>query len=152
MNDNGPSEFYLLQIKPMLISNNKSIDLDIYKQKDIFASSHITLGNGTTNEIKDLLYLPPEKYDPSKSKEIAKEIGYFNEKIGKDNPYILSGPGRWGSADPWLGVPITGNKYQIQRLLLSLGMKISRRSVVWKSFFQNITSLHMDTSQLTIKI
>ena len=144
MNDNGPSEFYLLQIKPMLISNNKSIDLDIYKQKDIFASSHITLGNGTTNEIKDLLYLPPEKYDPSKSKEIAKEIGYFNEKIGKDNPYILSGPGRWGSADPWLGVPITWQQISNTKIIIELGHEDFPVDPSFGShFFQNITSLHI---------
>ena len=144
MNDNGPSEFYLLQIKPMLISNNKSIDLDIYEKKDIFASSHITLGNGTTNEIKDLLYLPPEKYDPSKSKEIAKEIGYFNEKIGKDNPYILSGPGRWGSADPWLGVPITWQQISNTKIIIELGHEDFPVDPSFGShFFQNITSLHI---------
>ena len=90
------------------------------------------------------MYLPPEKYDPSKSKEIAKEIGYFNEKLGKDNPYILSGPGRWGSADPWLGVPITWQQISNTKIIIELGHEDFPVDPSFGShFFQNITSLHI---------
>ena len=90
------------------------------------------------------MYLPPEKYDPSKSEEIAKEIGYFNEKIGKDNPYILSGPGRWGSADPWLGVPITWQQISNTKIIIELGHEDFPVDPSFGShFFQNITSLHI---------
>ena len=144
MKEDKPSEFYLLQIKPMLISTNKSIVLDNYDNKDIFASSNITLGNGATNHIKDLLILHPEKYDPSKSNEIANEIEYFNNKIGKKRPYILSGPGRWGSADPWLGVPISWQQISNSKIIIELGHEDFLVDPSFGShFFQNITSLHV---------
>ena len=144
MKEDKPSEFYLLQIKPMLISTNKSIVLDNYDNKDIFASSNITLGNGATNHIKDLLILHPEKYDPSKSNDIANEIEYFNNKIGKKRPYILAGPGRWGSADPWLGVPISWQQISNSKIIIELGHEDFPVDPSFGShFFQNLTSLHV---------
>ena len=144
MKKDKPSEFYLLQIKPMLISTNKSIVLDDYNDKDIFASSSITLGNGATNYLRDLIILHPEKYDPSKSNDIAKEIEYFNSKVGKKKPYILSGPGRWGSADPWLGVPISWQQISNSKIIIELGHKDFPVDPSFGShFFQNITSLHV---------
>ena len=144
MRKNEPSEFYLLQIKPMLISTTKAIAADNYRKKDIFASSHITLGNGLTNQMKDLLYLSPEKYDPSKSFDIAKEIEFFNNKMGKNRPYILVGPGRWGSSDPWLGVPINWLQISNTKMIVELGHQDFPVDPSFGShFFQNIISLHI---------
>ncbi|MBT6019180.1 histidine kinase [bacterium] len=144
MRKNEPSEFYLLQIKPMLISTNKAIDEESFRKRDIFASSHITLGNGSTNQIKDLLYLSPDKYDPSKSLDIAKEIEFFNNKMGKNRPYILVGPGRWGSSDPWLGVPINWQQISNTKMILELGHQDFPVDPSFGShFFQNIISLHI---------
>ena len=72
-----------------------------------FCISHKALGNITNSEITDLVYVIPDKFDPAKSTEIASEISKINAKLLKDNrKYILIGPGRWGSADPWLGIPV----------------------------------------------
>ena len=149
MRKNKPSEFYLLQIKPMLISTSKVIASQDFKNEEIFASSHITLGNGTTHQIKDLLYLSPNKYDPSKSFDIAKEIEFFNKKLGNDRPYMLIGPGRWGSSDPWLGVPINWQQISNTKMIVELGHQNFPVDPSFGShFFQNIISLHM--SYLTI--
>ena len=74
----------------MVLTTTKIISFDKIKKEEIFAQSHITLGNGTTDNIKNLLYLRPDKYDPSQSKKIAKEIEKFNNIIiSKTNTYWL---------------------------------------------------------------
>ena len=99
--NNKPAEFYLLQIKPMVLTTTKIISFDKIKKEEIFAQSHITLGNGTTDNIKNLLYLRPDKYDPSQSKIIAKEIEKFNNSISIERQIYPSWTRPMGSADPF---------------------------------------------------
>ena len=142
-NDKAP-EFYLLQIKPMVLTTTKKISFEKIKKEEIFSESQITLGNGTSDNIKNLLYLRTDKYDPSQSNKIAKEIESFNNNIGKSNPYILAGPGRWGSADPWLGVPITWQQISHAKIIIEIGHKNFPVDPSFGShFFQNLTSLHI---------
>ena len=138
------SEFYLLQIKPMVLTTTKTISFEKIKKEEIFSESLITLGNGTSDNIKNLLYLRTDKYDPSQSNKIAKEIESFNNNIGKSNPYILAGPGRWGSADPWLGVPINWQQISHAKIIIEIGHKNFPVDPSFGShFFQNLTSLHI---------
>ena len=138
------SEFYLLQIKPMVLTTTKTISFEKIKKEEIFSESLITLGNGTSDNIKNLLYLRTDKYDPSQSNKIAKEIEAFNNNIGKSNPYILAGPGRWGSADPWLGVPINWQQISHAKIIIEIGHKSFPVDPSFGShFFQNLTSLHI---------
>ena len=138
------SEFYLLQIKPMVLTTTKTISFEKIKKEEIFSESQITLGNGTYDNIKSLLYLRTDKYDPSQSYKIAKEIESFNNNIGKSNPYILAGPGRWGSADPWLGVPINWQQISHAKIIIEIGHKSFPVDPSFGShFFQNLTSLHI---------
>ena len=138
------SEFYLLQIKPMVLTTTKTISFEKIKKEEIFSESQITLGNGTSDNIKNLLYLRTDKYDPSQSNKIAKEIESFNNNIGKSNPYILAGPGRWGSADPWLGVPINWQQISYAKIIIEIGHKSFPVDPSFGShFFQNLTSLHI---------
>ena len=142
-NDKAP-EFYLLQIKPMVLTTTKKISFEKIKKEEIFSESQITLGNGKSDNIKNLLYLRTNKYDPSQSNKIAKEIESFNKKIGKSNPYILAGPGRWGSADPWLGVPINWQQISHAKIIIEIGHKNFPVDPSFGShFFQNLTSLHI---------
>ena len=142
--NNKPAEFHLLQIKPMVLTTTKIISFDKIKKEEIFAQSHITLGNGTTDNIKNLLYLRPDKYDPSKSKKIAKEIEKFNTSISVKDKYILAGPGRWGSADPWLGVPLNWQQISNAKFIIEIGHKNFPVDPSFGShFFQNLTSLHI---------
>jgi len=142
--NNKPAEFYLLQIKPMVLTTTKIISFDKIKKEEIFAQSHITLGNGTTDNIKNLLYLRPNKYDPSQSKKIAKEIEKFNASISMKDKYILAGPGRWGSADPWLGVPLNWQQISNAKFIIEIGIKNFPVDPSFGShFFQNLTSLHI---------
>ena len=66
--------------------------------------------------------MDPEKFDRSKTGEIAQEIALVNEKLGKDNPYMLIGPGRWGTADPWLGIPVNWRQIANAKIIVEVGM------------------------------
>ena len=138
------SEFYLLQIKPMVLTTTKTISFEKIKKEEIFSESQITLGNGTSDNIKNLIYLRTDKYDPSQSYKIAEEIESFNNNIGKSNSYILAGPGRWGSADPWLGVPINWQQISHAKIIIEIGHKSFPVDPSFGShFFKNLTSLHI---------
>ena len=138
------SEFYLLQIKPMVLTTIKTISFEEIEKNEIFSESQITLGNGTSYDIKNLLYLRTDKYDPSQSNKIAKEIESYNNNIGSTNSYILAGPGRWGSADPWLGVPINWQQISHAKIIIEIGHKNFPVDPSFGShFFQNLTSLHI---------
>jgi len=135
--------FALIQIRPIIISQEisqiKWYDNDFSKEK-ILLKSNKALGNGVINEVKDIIYVNPETFDSSKTIEIAKEIGIFNENQ-KDNPYLLIGPGRWGTKDRWLGIPINWReisnvKVMVETSLEDFNIKPSQGT----HFFQNIVS------------
>ena len=118
----------------------------MYKAAKIDETAEAVVSNvkGTYDNIKSLLYLRTDKYDPSQSYKIAKEIESFNNNIGKSNPYILAGPGRWGSADPWLGVPINWQQISHAKIIIEIGHKSFPVDPSFGShFFQNLTSLHI---------
>ena len=146
------SEFHLLQIKPMVLTTTKTISFQEKKRNEIFSQSQVTLGNGTSDNIRNLLYLRPNKYDPSQSKKIAKEIESFNNSIDSKDAYILAGPGRWGSADPWLGVPINWQQISNAKIIIEIGHKNFPVDPSFGShFFQNLTSFHIGYFTIDIK-
>ncbi len=101
-------EFFLLQIRP-LVGGRETIQVswDQDSQKDIICMSSHALGNGIYDDLYDLVYVDPDAFDVSKSRVIAGEIGEINQGfIAENRKYILIGFGRWGTADPWLGIPV----------------------------------------------
>lgn len=137
-------EFSLLQIRPMALSQ-QNIDVEIQESEvqKAFCFSTMTLGHGTCNDIEDIVFVDPDTFDSAKTGDIAREIGTINKKlVQKDRKYLLIGPGRWGSADRWLGIPVTWNDisgvgYIIENRTAQLRADPSQGS----HFFQNITSL-----------
>jgi len=82
--------------------------------------------------------------DTAKSKIIAHHIEQYNNQLGKDNPYLLIGPGRWGSSDPWLGIPVSWNQINHAKIIIELGIEGLEPDPSFGShFFQNLTSLHL---------
>ncbi|MFW6196224.1 MAG: PEP/pyruvate-binding domain-containing protein, partial [Thermoplasmatota archaeon] len=103
-----PAELVILQIRSMM-SNERSPDIDIgeYDPKDLLCYSKNSLGNGVMDEIYDIVYTDPDLFDLSKSQKAVKKIKKINKKLmDEERPYILIGPGRWGSSDEWLGIPV----------------------------------------------
>jgi Pyruvate phosphate dikinase, PEP/pyruvate binding domain. len=135
--------FNILQIRPISSSyQEQEIELKDTEQKDMILWSEKALGNGFIDGICDVIYLKPENFDPSKTPEIAETIGQLNEKLEKEGRnYILIGPGRWGSIEPWLGVPIKWNQISAVRLLVESGLKnFSVDPSQGTHFFQNLTA------------
>ncbi len=146
-NDPGKTpEFYFLQIRPMAIMNRSTYQDEFrdVSEEEIFCRSDKTLGNGLFNHIRDIIFVQPAESVLAHSRDIAEEIGHFNAKAGPDRPYLLIGPGRWGSADPWLGIPVAWNQISHARILVEYNPEGSHIEPSFGGhFFQNITRLHV---------
>jgi hypothetical protein len=145
-------EFSLLQIRPMTISmHNRDVDITKKDIKDAFCFSTMALGNGKFKDITDIIYVRPDTFDPARTVEIASEIGKMNQKmVQKNKKYLLIGPGRWGSADRWLGIPVNWNNISgIGVVVETTADNLKADPSQGSHFFHNITSLGI--SYLTIK-
>ena len=103
-----PSELVILQIRNMFPpEKNIDINIDEISEKDVLLHSKNILGHGIIKDVYDIVYVNQEKFDMSHSNQVVDSIREINNKLLEEStPYILAGPGRWGSADPWLGIPI----------------------------------------------
>ena len=143
---NDPKVFYLLQIRP-IVSNKETIttELEKVKVKDTIIYSHSALGNGVISDLKDIVYIKPETFNPAKNVELCERIGQLNDRmIREGRNYILIGPGRWGSQDPWLGIPVKWPQISNARLIVESGLKDYRIDPSQGThFFQNLTSFRV---------
>lgn len=138
--------FNLLQIRP-IVDNNESIseNLTKIKQENTIISTNLALGNGIIKNLYDFVYVKPESFDSARNQEIAMRVGEINEKFLKDNRhYILVGPGRWGSSDPWLGIPVKWPQISGARVIVESGLENYRIDPSQGThFFQNLTSFRV---------
>ena len=144
--EGSPSVFYLLQIRPIVDSRTSlGPSVKVEDSENAFLFSEHALGNGTISEIKDVVYIKPEGYKPGKNTDIAREIEAINDRLQKDNrPYLLIGPGRWGSQDPWLGVPVKWGQICGARAIVEMGLEnYNVEPSQGTHFFQNLTSLRV---------
>jgi hypothetical protein len=141
-----PNVLNLLQIRPIVENDQKAVTRpeDIPLDKTIIYSN-TTLGNGTIENIYDFVYIQPDLFNPANSKRIASEIEKLNNHfIEEDRNYILVGPGRWGSRDPWLGIPINWVQISQARLIVESGLENYRIDPSQGThFFQNLTSFRV---------
>jgi CheY-like chemotaxis protein len=148
----GRPEVAILQIRPMAARDEMAhVEILPEETKRCFCYSENALGNGINRGLVDIVYVKPQDFDPAKTVEIAKEISVLNATLAKDNcSYILIGPGRWGSADPWLGIPvrwadISGASVIVETTHTSFTADPSQGS----HFFHNMTSLGMSYLNIT---
>ena len=122
--ENGLPTFYLLQIKPLIrIEEQVEIDLNMVDEDKIFMYAERGMGNGKIENIKDVVYVDPEKFDKMKTKQIAREISQFNREFeAQGKNYILIGPGRWGSRDPFTGIPVLWANISKARIIIEMGL------------------------------
>ncbi|MBN1211523.1 MAG: hypothetical protein JXA92_03015 [candidate division Zixibacteria bacterium] len=132
-----------LQVRPMAVSKAEIMVLDEEMQGDkVLAASRKSLGNGVFNNIEDIVYVVPETFEAAHSRTIAHEIGLINQELtAEGRKYLLIGFGRWGSADPWLGIPvvwsqISGSSVIIEATLPKMNVELSQGS----HFFHNLIS------------
>ena len=145
--------FELLQIRPMAVNqSNLSVEIRDDDISKAFCYSTMALGNGQFEEIRDIIFVHPDRFDAAKTVQIASEIAQVNKEMRRRNQkYLLIGPGRWGSADRWLGIPvrwpdISGVGAIVETTIEGLKADPSQGS----HFFHNITSLgisYLNTSE-----
>ncbi|TRZ74691.1 MAG: phosphoenolpyruvate synthase [Bacteroidetes bacterium] len=141
-----PRIFSLLQIRPIVGKHNTvNLKLDDIRPEDAIILSNTALGNGIIKDIRDFIYIKPEAFDASKSQEIALRLESINVHfVAEKNNYVLVGPGRWGSADPWLGIPVRWPQISAARLIVESGLENYRIDPSQGThFFQNLTSFNV---------
>jgi hypothetical protein len=142
--DSQLKEFHLLQMRPMVINLERNhLELEEPIEGEVICKSSSVLGNGMIKDIQDIVVVDADRFKRSDSPIAAREISLFNmELTSRDLPYLLIGVGRWGSADPWLGIPVMwddiwGAKVIVESDLTELTVAPSQGT----HFFQNITAL-----------
>lgn len=137
------SSLYILQIKPLIgNSDDYTINMEQEDQDKMILYTENGLGNGMVNHITDIIFVDLDSFDKSKTLEMAKEIDALNLKMMKeDKQYVLIGPGRWGTRDPWIGIPVNWTqicnaKVIVETSLANFPLDASSGS----HFFHNVTS------------
>lgn len=135
--------FYLLQIRP-IVDNNQEIKDDLTKltEDEVILKSENSLGNGIINNVHDIVYVKTEGYQQHTNPAIADEVERINSKfLETDENYVLVGPGRWGSSDPYLGIPVKWPHISAAKVIVEAGLTNYRVDPSQGThFFQNLTS------------
>jgi hypothetical protein len=139
----GRLEFHLLQIRPMVAMKERSqvaIDVPPDSPKALVATDR-ALGNGVLSDISDIVFVPPSQFDRTKTMEMAEHVGRLNQSIG-GRPYLLVAPGRWGTRDRFLGIPVEWDQISGAKVIVEAGLEDFRIDPSHGShFFHNITAL-----------
>lgn len=141
-----PQTFGFLQLR-RLVAGGEPEDVKIENEhfEESICSSSMALGNGLLGDVYDLVYVRPENFDASRSREIAQEVGEINRRLAEENrTCVLIGPGRWGSSDPWLGIPASWDQISQARTIVETSLPDFRITPSQGThFFQNMTSLRI---------
>ncbi len=136
----------VLQLRPILsestLENQNSLS---FLDDQCVCKTEMAMGHGLMDNIKDIIYVKRQSFDPAFSKKIAAEIGQLNNECkSQGKEYILIGPGRWGSADPWLGIPVQWSQISRAKVIVEASPKgYNVDPSQGTHFFQNITSLRI---------
>jgi len=144
--DAHPAEFSFLQVRPLILTaESDDVEVESAEAATLLCRSGRVLGNGRLDNIRDLVVVDPERFDRGRSLAAAAEVARFNADLLADGvPYILIGVGRWGSADPWLGIPVSWDQISGAQVIVEAGF---RDFIVEPSqgshFFQNLTAFQV---------
>ena len=144
VNANRTIDFYLLQIRPIVDSKQMlETDLSTIPDEQCLLRSHCSLGHGINEEVYDVVYVKTdENFTASNNPEIAMEIEKINRRfLDEGKGYVLVGPGRWGSSDYWLGIPVKWPHISAAKLIAEVALKnYNIDPSQGTHFFQNLTS------------
>ena len=141
--EEGKGAIYWLQIRP-IVDRKEMLDEKIMETSDseLILKTHSALGHGTMDNVKDIVYIKPECFSMFNNPMIAREIEKINRQfVSREEGYILIGPGRWGSSDPALGIPVKWPHISAARLIAEVSLPNNRiEPSQGTHFFQNLTS------------
>ena len=144
VNPNRTIDFYLLQIRPIVDSKQMlETDLTTIPDERCLLRSHCSLGHGINEDVYDVVYVKTdENFTASNNPEIALEIEQINRRfLDEGKGYVLVGPGRWGSSDYWLGIPVKWPHISAAKLIAEVALKnYNIDPSQGTHFFQNLTS------------
>jgi hypothetical protein len=144
--DKGNPTLWLLQIKP-LIRLEKHLDVDFSEVEDerVILKSEKGMGNGRYNHIRDVIFMNVDKFDRTKTREMAAEMAGINKKMEKEErEYVLIGPGRWGTRDPFTGIPVYWSQISHARVIVEMGLPdFPLDASLGSHFFHNVTSMNV---------
>ena len=144
--DNQLPTFYLLQIKPLIRREEQlTVNLGNIDPKKTLMYAKRGMGNGVITGIQDVIFVDPTRFDKMKTREIAEEISQFNRKMDFLNKeYILIGPGRWGTRDPFTGIPVLWAHISKARIIVEMGLSdFPLDGSLGSHFFHNVTSMNV---------
>lgn len=143
LKDGEMSAFYVLQIRP-IVQNKEFINEDLteIQPNQAILYSKDALGHGIYNDVHDIVYVKTDRFNAANNSKIVAEIEELNrEFLNKDKNYVLVGPGRWGSSDSWLGIPVNWSQISNARVLVEVALDSYRiEPSQGTHFFQNLTS------------
>ncbi|HAM36581.1 MAG TPA: histidine kinase [Elusimicrobia bacterium] len=142
--EDGLREFAILQMRPMISRwSAQKVRWEGVAQERLLCESPRALGNGYIQDVTDVVYVKPGRFDASRTVDIAGEIGEVNNILkAEGRRCLLVGPGRWGSGDPWLGIPVRWHQISASRVIVETSLKDFAIDPSYGThFFHNVTSL-----------
>jgi CheY-like chemotaxis protein len=140
------AEFGFLQIRPLTLSRDtEDLALDDVQPEQLICQSSKVLGNGRIDDLHDVVVVDSQRFERGHSQEVATAVARFNRQLNEQNrPYLLIGVGRWGSTEPWLGIPVEWDEISGARVIVEAGFRDFRVTPSQGShFFQNLTAFQI---------
>lgn len=140
------ASFYLLQIKPLLgDAGDFEVDTEKIDKDKIVLFSDKGMGNGLIDTLTDVIYVDLDKFDKAKTPEMADEIDKLNSKmLNEGRSYILIGPGRWGTRDRWIGIPVNWPQISKAKVIVETSLEgFPLDASSGSHFFHNVTSMNV---------
>ena len=140
------AQFGFLQIRPLVLSHETDeIHMEGVEPEKVVTRSSKVLGNGRVSNLEDVVVVDSQRFERAQSQEVARHVAYFNAKLaGENRPYLLVGVGRWGSTDPWLGIPVEWDEISGARVIVEAGFRDFRVTPSQGShFFQNLSAFRV---------
>ncbi len=141
-----PAEFGFLQIRPLTLArDHQDLSIGAVDSSRLICQSTKVLGNGRIENLHDIVVVDSQRFERSRSQEVARAVAHFNATLSADNrSYLLIGVGRWGSNDPWLGIPVEWDEISGARAIIEAGFHDFRVTPSQGShFFQNLTAFQV---------
>ena len=143
---NGLASFYLLQIKPLLgNASDYNVNIDKINKESILLYSEKGMGNGIVEDIKDVIYIDPNAFNKSETLKIAEEVSKLNAlMVEEKRKYVLIGPGRWGTRDRWIGIPVNWPQISNAGVIIETSLEdFPLDASSGSHFFHNVTSMNV---------
>jgi len=141
-----PARLGFLQVRPMMVGGEKiEVPREELTGDNVVLASETVLGNGVRDDLEDVVFIRPDAFEPAKTHAIANELEGINRRLTEEGRrYLLIGFGRWGTSDPWLGVPVAWGQISGARVIVEATLPDVQPDLSQGShFFHNLLSFHV---------